>query len=143
MKSGLVLMPFWTGCHMTYVLDAGGVSALALDRTLLDGLLRRNEFPAEVASVVLTEALTGDHRRDHATNRVLGLSMVRPVSEPLARRAATLRTSTGCAGTISAVDACVVALAEATSDPTVLTSDSGDIAALVAQSDRSMKVRSV
>ena len=49
---------------MTLVLDAGGISALAVQRARLIELRRRGLWPAQVPAVVLAEALTGDHRRD-------------------------------------------------------------------------------
>ncbi len=53
-----------------------------------------------------------------------------------AREAARIRTASGCAASISAVDALVVAVAETRPDPIVLTSDPGDMAWLIAQSPR-------
>ena len=115
---------------MTLVLDAGGLSALAGQRARLQELRRRGVWPAQVPAVVLAEALTGDHRRDFHTNRLLRACQVREVDEMQAREAARLRTSTGRAGTISAVDAMVVALAGARPDSVVLTSDPLDLRAL-------------
>ena len=54
---------------MTPVLDPGGVSWLTVGTARLAGVRRRYGWPALVPSVVLTEALTGDHRRDQAVNR--------------------------------------------------------------------------
>lgn len=60
---------------MTLVLDAGGLSALVGQRARLQELHRRGLWPAQVPTVVLTEALTealtGDHRRDFHVNRLL------------------------------------------------------------------------
>lgn len=56
---------------MKLVVDAGGLSALTNQRARLAELLVRGLWPAEVPTVVLTEALTGDHRRDFQTNRLL------------------------------------------------------------------------
>jgi len=83
-----------------------------------------------VPTVVLTEALTGDHRRDFHTNRLLRACQVREVDEMQAREAARLRTATGRAGTISAVDAVVAALAGARPDAVVLTGDQLDLRVL-------------
>lgn len=116
---------------MTLILDSGGVSALSGQRARLAELRRRGLWPAQVPSVVLTEALTGDHRRDLEANRLVGLCQVRDVSERLARDAALLRTGTGRAATISAVDAVVAAFAMSLPVPVVLTSDPGDLRALV------------
>ncbi len=121
---------------MTLVLDGGGLSALAGQRALLVELRDRGHWPAQVPSVVLAEALTGDHRRDFAVNRLLRACQVRPVDEWQAREAARLRTATGRAGTITAVDAVVAAVASAVTEPVVLTSDPADLNALVVTAAR-------
>ena len=128
---------------MTLVLDAGGVTALAGQRARLAELRRRNLWPAEVPSVVLVEVLTGDHRKDFHANQLLRACTIRDVSEPLARRAAELRTATGRAGDISATDAVVAAHAATCSEPVVLTSNPGDLAALAAHAPGGMLVRQV
>jgi len=115
---------------MTLVLDAGGLSALAHQRARMRELRRRGLWPAQVPTVVLTEALTGDHRRDFHTNRLLRACQVRDVDETQAREGARLRTATERAATVSAVDAVVAALAGATPDAVVLTSDPLDLRAL-------------
>jgi len=115
---------------VTLVLDAGGLSALAHQRARLQELRRRGLWPGQVPAVVLTEALTGDHRRDFHVNRLLRACQIREVDETQAREAARLRTATGRAGTISAVDAVVAALAGTRSDAVVLTSDPVDVGAL-------------
>lgn len=117
---------------MTLVLDAGGLSALAGQRARLQELRRRGLWPAQVPAVVLTEALTGDHRRDFHINRLLRTCQVREVDETQAREAARLRTATDRAATISAVDAVVAALAGARPDAVVLASDPLDLRALAA-----------
>jgi predicted nucleic acid-binding protein len=89
---------------MTVILDAGGISALAGQRARLVELRQRGYWPAHVPAVVLTEALTGDHRRDVHINRLLRTCQIRDVNEPQAREGARLRTCTGRAGTISAID---------------------------------------
>jgi len=122
------------------VLDAGELSALAGQRARLQELRERGLWPAQVPSVVLTEALTGDHRRDFATNRLLRACQVRTVEERAAREAARLRTASGRAGTISAVDAIVVALAETLSDPVILTSDPADMRALAEHTETAIRV---
>lgn len=118
---------------MKLVLDAGGLSALVGDRARLRELQRRGLWPAQVPSVVLTEALTGDHRRDFDTNRLLRACQVRDVDESQAREAARLRTATGRAGSICAVDAVVAATAARQRDAIVLTSDPDDLRALAGQ----------
>ena len=116
---------------MTLILDSGGLSALAGHRARLAELRRRGHWPPQVPSVVLTEALTGDHRRDFNENRLIAMCQVRDVTEVQAREAARLRAMTGSAGTISAADAIVAAMATNFASPVVLTSDPGDIAALL------------
>ncbi len=115
---------------MNLVLDAGGVTALAGQRARVHELRRRGLWPAQVPSIVLTESLTGDHRRDVHANRILGACQIRSVDERQAREAARLRTATRRAGTISAVDAVVAALAGGLPDAVVLTSDPADLSAL-------------
>lgn len=117
---------------MTLILDSGGVGALAGQRARLAELRRRGLWPAQVPAVVLTEVLTGDHRRDFHVNHLLRMCQVLDVDEQLARTAALLRTGSGRAATIAATDAIVAALAVGQPDPIVLTSDPDDLAALVA-----------
>jgi hypothetical protein len=128
---------------MTLVLDAGGVSALAGQRARLVELRRRGAWPAEVPSVVLTEALTGDHRRDFYANRLLRACQIRLVTEPHAREGARLRTATGRAATISATDAIVAAFASACPAPIVLTSDPRDLTALAEHAARPVMIACV
>jgi predicted nucleic acid-binding protein len=115
---------------MTLILDAGGVSALAGRRGRLAGFVRRNENPPQVPAIVLAEALTGDHRRDHEANRLLRFCEVCDVDETLAREAARLRTLTERAGEIRAADAVVAAFASRQRNPIVMTSDPKDLIAL-------------
>lgn len=115
---------------MRIVLDAGGLSALVGQGARLRELQRRGLWPAQVPAVVLAEALTGDHRRDFHSNRLLRACQIREVDELQAREAARLRTATGRPGTISAVDAVVAALAGDRPGTVVLTSDPLDLGAL-------------
>ena len=117
---------------MTLILDSGGVSALAGQRARLAELRRRGLWPPQIPSVVLTEALTGDHRRDFHENQLVKMCQVRDITERHARDAALQRTRTGRAATISATDAVVAAFAISCADPIVLTSDPDDLAVLVA-----------
>jgi predicted nucleic acid-binding protein len=117
---------------VTLVLDPGGVSALAGQRARLLELRRRGLWPPQVPVVVLAEALTGDHRRDFHTNRLLRACQIRDVDELQAREAARLRTATGRASKISATDAIVAAFASLYAAPVVLTSAARDLAALAA-----------
>lgn len=118
---------------MTLILDSGGISALAGHRARLAELRSRGVWPPQIPAVVLTEALTGDHRRDFDENQLIRMCQVRDVTEHLARDAALLRTRSGRAATISATDAVVAAFAVLSVDPIVLTSDPEDLTALVAE----------
>ena len=128
---------------MTIILDSGGVTAFAGDRERLMVLREKLDRPPVVPAVVLAEALTGDHRRDHEANRLLRLCEIREVDETMARSAARLRTLTGRAGTTSATDAIVVALADQQHDPVVVTSDPKDLLALAEHADRPMSINTV
>lgn len=128
---------------MTVVLDAGGVSALAGQRARLVELRRRGHWPAHIPAVVLTEALTADHRRDFQVNRLLRACLIRDVDELHAREGARLRTCAGRAGragTISATDAIVAAFASTLPDPVVITSEPHDLNALAAHTARPISV---
>jgi predicted nucleic acid-binding protein len=125
---------------MTLVLDSGGVSALAGKRARWAELRRRGLWPPQVPAVVLTEALTGDHRRDFQENQLIRMCQVRNVSEQLARDGALLRARSRRADTISATDAIVAALAVGFPNPIVLTSDPDDLAALVAEQPKPVTI---
>lgn len=112
------------------VLDSGGVSRLAERTTaaaaLLAALRTAGMWPPLVPTPVLIEALRGDAAKDASINRLLKTcDVLEIIPEPVARRAAGLRTK---ARRGSAVDALVVALAEP--GGSVLTSDAGDLTAL-------------
>lgn len=119
------------GAAVTLILDSGGVTALAGQRARMAELRRRGAWPPEIPSVVLTESLTGDPRRDFHVNGLVRLCRVVDVDEPLSREAAALRTRTGRASTISAVDAVVAATADRRPGSTVLTSNPADLRALL------------
>ena len=125
------------------VLDAGGLTRLAERSIPARERLRRLRvaglWPPVVPAVVLTEALQGDPRRDFLEERLLGMCDVEAVDEPVARRAARLRTG---ARRGSAVDAIVVAFAEGTGG-VVLTQDPKDLKALAALADPSVTVERV
>ncbi|MHB1446256.1 MAG: hypothetical protein ACYCTI_05805 [Acidimicrobiales bacterium] len=118
------------------------MTMLARNRARLEEVLRRGEWPAIVPAVVLTEALTGDHRRDFHENRLLRTCDIRPVEEDLARRAARLRSAVTARRVPSAVDAVVVALADEVGGATVLSSDSSDLRALARHTINAVKVGS-
>jgi len=125
---------------VTFVLGSGGLSALAANRARLVELRRRGLWPAQVPTVVLTEALTGDHRRDVATNRLLHTCQLRAVDEISAREASRLRTATRRAGTILVVDTVVAAMASDRPGGVVLTSDPRDLWALAQHAARPIAV---
>jgi predicted nucleic acid-binding protein len=125
---------------VTLVLDSHGITMLAQNRARLEELRRRGEWPAFVPSVVLTEAITGDHRRDFHENRLLRTCEVRPVEEDLARSAASLRTKVNARRAPSAVDAIVVALADALGGATVLSSDAHDLRALARHTANTVRI---
>jgi len=125
------------------VLDSGGLTRLA-ERSIparerLRQLRSAGLWPPVVSAVVLTEALRGDPRRDFLEERLLGMCDVEAVDEPVARRAAQLRTG---AGRGSAVDAIVVAFAEGTGGA-VLTQDPKDLRALAMLADPPVAVERV
>ncbi len=127
---------------MTLVLDAGGITMLARSRARLEELRHRVEWPAIVPSVVLTEALTGDQRRDFHENRLLRTCDIRDVDEELARAAAVLRTAAGLTPP-SAVGAVVVALADSVGGAAVLTPDPGDLRALARHPTHNVRISPV
>jgi len=96
-----------------------------------------------VPSVVLTEALTGDHRRNFHENRLLRACDVRAVDEVLARAGAALRAAFSGSCTPSAVDAIVVAIADAVGGAAVLTTDPRDLRALARHAAHDVRISSI
>ena len=127
---------------MTLVLDSHGLATLAHNRARLEELRRRGEWPAILPSVVLTEALTGDHRRDHSENRLLRASDITAVDELLARSAAKLRSAVRGRRKPSAIDAIVVAVADGVGGAVVLSSDPSDLRALASNAVNEVRVAS-
>jgi predicted nucleic acid-binding protein len=115
---------------MNLVLDSRAITALGRrDRQTaarITALRLRGLWPPIVPTAVLVDSLTGNRIRDALANRTVGLSLVYPLDEPLARRAAQLR---GRARAGSAVDAIVVATAELF-EALVVTGDLHDLARL-------------
>lgn len=126
---------------MRTVLDSGGVSALATDRAAIAALRDRGLWPPVVPTVVMVECLTGDHRRDFHVGRLLRLCEIRPVTELIARHAASLRHAARTR--VSAVDAVVAATADHLGGAVVWTSDPGDIAALARHTIHEVRVLKV
>lgn len=114
---------------MTLVLDSGAVTALSRNVAAVQKWLAAGHWPPVVSAAVLTECLTGDHRRDFHANRFIRRCTIIPVNELIARHAASLRTASRRAET-SAVDAMVAATADQAGGAIVLTSDPDDLAAL-------------
>jgi hypothetical protein len=95
-------------------------------RAWLEELRGRGEWPAVAPSVILAEALTGDHRRDYLESRMLRAWEIESLDELLARSAARLRAAARTRRTPSAVDAIVVAVAGEAGGAVVLSSDPAD-----------------
>lgn len=121
---------------MSLVLDPGAVIALGRrDRQTaarIAALRRRGLWPPILPASVLIESLTGNRVRDALANRTVELSVIHPLEEPLARRAAQLR---GRARAGSAVEATVVATAEQL-EALVITVNPDDLARLSQHADR-------
>ncbi len=113
---------------------------LAGNRARLQEVRRRGEWPPIVPSVVLAEALTGDHRRDFHENRLLRVCLVEPVDEDLARDAALLRTAVAGSRISSAMNAIVAAQADRVGGAVVLTTDPGDLRALAGRRKNEVRV---
>ena len=128
---------------MTVILDSHGVTILAGDRARLAELRSRGEWPPLVPTVVLTEALSGDHRHDYRDNRLLGTCDIKVVDETLAREAAALRAQVKARRTPSAVDAIVVAVADQAGGGLVISSDPGDLRALARHARNPVRIESV
>ncbi len=98
---------------LSLVLDSRAITVLGRrDRQTaarITALRLRGLWPPIVPTAVLVDSLTGNRIRDALVNRTVGLSLVYPLEEGLARRAAQLR---GRARAGSTVDAIVVATAE-------------------------------
>jgi len=115
---------------MSLVLDSAAITALGRrDRQTaarLAALRLRGLWPPIVPTAVLVDSLTGNRVRDALAHRTVGLSLVHPLDEPMARRAAQLRRR---ARAGSAVDAIVVATAELF-EALVITGNLDDLARL-------------
>lgn len=128
---------------MTLILDSHGVTRLAGDRARLAELRNRGEWPPLVPTVVLTEALSGDHRRDYHENRLLRTCDLQTVDEDLARQAAALRAQVKARRIPSAVDAIVVAAADQAGGGIVLSSDAGDLRALARHARNPVRIEPI
>ena len=107
-------------------------------RTRLRALRRRGDDLVVPAAVLAEGVLTGHPGRDHHVRKLLGLVSVIEVDGPLGHAAGALRVGAirdGIDPPPSGVDAIVAATANAAAagdEITVVTSDPGDIAALLA-----------
>jgi hypothetical protein len=128
---------------VTLILDSHGITSLAGDRARLVELRNRGEWPPLVPTVALTEALSGDHRRDYHENRLLRTCDIKVVDETLAREGAVLRSQVHARRVPSAVDAVVVAAADQVGGGVVLSSDPGDLRALARYTRNPVRVESV
>lgn len=128
---------------MTLVLDSHGVTLLAGHRARLAELRNRGEWPPLVPTVVLTESLSGDHRRDYRENRLLRTCDIQTVDEDLARQAAALRSQVRARRIPSAVDAIVVAAADQAGGGIVLSSDAGDLRALARHARNPVRIEPI
>ena len=116
---------------MTATLDSSALTKLATqDRVTMarvQRLLDRDLWPPVVPTAVLVESLTGHGPRDARVNRLLQTCEISDLDAPVARRAGYLRTR---ARAGSAVDAVVVATAEAAASDIVITGDEDDLTRL-------------
>lgn len=119
---------------MNIVFDSGAVRALAREAAKLMALRDHGWWPPTVPAPVLTACLTGDHRRDYHANRLLRTCVVEPTDEITARHAARMRAAVGRSRRISATDAMVAAAAVHAQASAVVTSNLGDLTALLASS---------
>jgi predicted nucleic acid-binding protein len=119
----------------TLVLDSEGVSKLAIeDPTVMPHVLeaRKREAPVVASAATLTEVLRGSSR-DAGVHRVLKKVEVIPLTHELGRSAGELLGTSGLPATAS-IDAMVVATALIQTRPVmILTSDPGDLSALVGE----------
>ncbi|MFF5211336.1 hypothetical protein [Streptosporangium sp. NPDC000396] len=127
------------------ILDSGAVTFLAARTPEAIAVMRRlhreDTWPPLIPSVVLVECLTGNAARDADVNRFPPARSPRTeLPKELARRAASLRTKALASMTRaerkalpSAVDALVVAYAEAEGPALILTGDGKDLRPLAAE----------
>ena len=109
---------------------------------MVASLRKQGAWPPMVPTAVIVESLTGDHRKDYHTGRLLRLCVVRDLTEIIARHAALLRHKARQNG-ISAVDAVVAATADHAGGGVVWTSDPTDMSALAAHTIHPVRVSAV
>ncbi|MCA2224776.1 type II toxin-antitoxin system VapC family toxin [Nonomuraea aurantiaca] len=117
----------------TLVLDSEGLAkAVRRDRTVTAwlALARADDFRVITSAAILVEVVHPRVNRP-ALEWTLSRLVIEPVTEPIARHAATLLSDAGLHGHKYAIDAMLSATALAAPGPvTVLTSDPEDLAAL-------------
>ncbi|GAA1521603.1 hypothetical protein GCM10009677_63360 [Sphaerisporangium rubeum] len=117
----------------TLVLDSEGLAKAVLrDRTVTTwlSLARADDLRVVTSAATLVEVVH-PHVNRPALEWTLSRLVIEPVSEPIARHAATLLSNAGLHGHKYAIDAMLSATALAAPGPvTVLTSDPEDLAAL-------------
>ncbi|GAA2219949.1 hypothetical protein GCM10009850_121640 [Nonomuraea monospora] len=117
----------------TLVLDSEGLAKAALrDRTVTTwlALARADDLRVITSAATLVEVVHPRVNRP-ALEWTLSRLVIEPITEPIARHAATLLSNVGLNGHKYAIDAMLGATALAAPGPvTVLTSDSEDLAAL-------------
>lgn len=117
----------------TLVLDSEGLAKAVLrDRTVTAwlALARADDLRVVTSAATLVEVVHPRIKRP-ALEWTLSRLVVEPITEPIARHAATLLSDTGLHGHKYAIDAMLCATALAAPGPvTVLTSDPEDLAAL-------------
>jgi predicted nucleic acid-binding protein len=123
------------------ILDAGGVSAIADGHGVARAALeraRREGWLVVIPAPVLTEVHTG--RRDHARIDLVinAVDMLIETTPERAKQAGELRSRSG---VLDVVDAIVVAEALAAPPALIMTSDPGDIRALVEAAGAGDRIR--
>ncbi|MFC4118371.1 type II toxin-antitoxin system VapC family toxin [Nonomuraea zeae] len=117
----------------TLVLDSEGLAKAVLrDRTVTAwlALARADDLRVITSAVTLVEVVH-PHVNRPALEWTLSRLVIEPITEPIARHAATLLSNAGLHGHKYAIDAMLSATALAAPGPvTVLTSDPEDLAAL-------------
>jgi predicted nucleic acid-binding protein len=124
------------------VLDSSALSALAEgDHALLVALRKELTLGATVVvpTVVISESLTGDGKRDANVNRALKATIVAGQDEGIARDAAALRYRNRLRGA-GTIDAIVVATADRLPGTRILTGDARDLRPLANLAGRSVVI---
>jgi predicted nucleic acid-binding protein len=122
------------------ILDSSAVSAFASKKSGLRVALRKaiaSGTAIFVPAPVVTETTTGNGSRDAQVNHVLKACLTIPLDDMLARAAGALRFRRAGAG---AIDAMVVACADAVAGSVIITGDVDDLRPLAEEHRRSIVV---